>query len=200
MSKLVDINSLLSFLKKQVKTETSTQVGNVRSEYDKKISSLNSQLTTANNSIKTKDSTITNLNSTINTQKNQLTQKDQTIASLQAQIQSLQNQPPAEKLAKMTKVHCNLRNDWGSSQGESHFTVPTNRTDLQLWTSLIPCVTSVRIGVNASLAVGEWCGLNQLVFNYDPATKDFYVKSYPDTATKGNGRKAEFGIDIYYTP
>ena len=92
MSKLVDINSLLSFLKKQVKTETSTQVGNVRSEYDKKISSLNSQLTTANNSIKTKDSTITNLNSTINTQKTQLTQKDQTIASLQAQIQSLQAQ------------------------------------------------------------------------------------------------------------
>ena len=116
------------------------------------------------------------------------------------QIQSLQNQPPAEKLAKMTKYTCNVTHKWGDGYTPEigHATIPSSRTDLQLWTSLIPCVTAVSIGNNKdNLLKGEWCGLASIEFHYTPATKDFWITATPDN-TPGNARKATFVVDIYY--
>lgn len=50
MNRLVNVNDLLSFLKKQIKTETTTQISSIESEYNKKIEDLNIKLEEASNS------------------------------------------------------------------------------------------------------------------------------------------------------
>lgn len=44
MSSLVNIQSLISFLKKQIKTDMKTEIDNIKNEYQTKINELNNQI------------------------------------------------------------------------------------------------------------------------------------------------------------
>lgn len=97
--KIVNPNDLIAFLKTNVKSEVATKTQAISTEYEKKITTLNStisskdtaisqkdaKITELTNSNNTKDSTITSLNSQIKT-------KDSTISSLNTQVSNLTNE------------------------------------------------------------------------------------------------------------